>query len=170
MTGPGLGEAVAGILVLGLGNILTSDEGVGVRMVERLVDRFEIPAGVEIVDGGTCGMELLDQLAGREVLIVADAMRADAAPGTVIRLADEDYRARFRTRVSPHQLGLAEVLASLTLSDEEPRHIVIIGVVPESLELGLELTATADKGCEAGVEALAAELAALGVKVRKKAA
>ncbi len=159
------------VLVLGLGNILLSDEGVGVRIVEALDDRYALPESVETLDGGTSGMDLLDQIAGRDLLIVADALRADAAPGTVIRLADEEIKAFFRTRMSPHQIGLADVLASLRLSDEDPRRIVIIGVVPQSLDLGLELTATIAAALETALTMILDELKrnGIGTVPRKRA-
>ncbi|MCC2113964.1 MAG: HyaD/HybD family hydrogenase maturation endopeptidase [Hyphomicrobiales bacterium] len=151
------------VLVLGLGNILLSDEGVGVRIVEALEERYQLPETVEVLDGGTSGMDLLDQIAGHDLLIVADAIRADEAPGTVIRLADDEIKAFFRTRMSPHQIGLADVLASLRLSNEEPRHVVIIGVVPESLDLGLDLTPVNAAARETAVTMIVDELRTSGI-------
>ncbi len=129
------------ILVLGLGNILTSDEGVGVRAIEALIARSTLPEGVEIVDGGTSGMELLELMMGRDLIIVADAISADGhAPGDILRLDGEDLDQFFRQRMSPHQIGLSDVLAALHLMDAAPGRLVLFGVVPESLDLGLELT------------------------------
>jgi hydrogenase maturation protease len=152
------------VLVLGLGNILLSDEGVGVRAVERLGERHILPPVVELLDGGTCGMDLLDQIAGRDALIVVDAIKsAKRAPGDVTRLAGDDIDQFFRTRLSPHQLGLSEVLAGLDLVDGKPAEVVIIGVVPASLDLGLELSPEGERGCEAALAQVIAELARLGV-------
>ena len=109
-------------LVLGLGNILLRDEGVGVRVVEALAARYILPADVEVVDGGTAGMELLNTLAGCDHLLICDAVQTDAPPATVIELVNTEVPAFFQTtRFSPHQLGLADVLATLTLTDEAPR-------------------------------------------------
>lgn len=149
-------------LVLGLGNILLSDEGVGVRVVERLAARYRLPETVEVLDGGTSGMDLMDAVAGRECLIVADAVSADASPGTVLRFADEEVQAAFQTRFSPHQLGLCDLLAALTLTDEAPRRVILIGVVPEDLSLGTELSETAAAACSRAVTMVARELATLG--------
>jgi hydrogenase maturation protease len=159
------------ILVLGLGNILCRDEGVGVRVIEALQAGYELPAAVEVLDGGTSGMELLDTIAGREVLIVVDAVAAEgAAPGEVLRLADDAVQARFRTRFSPHQQGLAEVLALLRLSDEAPRQLVLVGIVPDSLELGLDLTPAGERGRDAALARLVGEMSRLGLPLPAKAA
>lgn len=151
------------ILVVGLGNILLSDEGVGVRTVEALAERYELPDGVEVLDGGTSGMELLDTIAGRHLLIVVDAIASlRRAPGEVARLEGAEIDQLFRTRLSPHQLGLSEVLASLQLTGESPGEVVIIGVVPESLGLGLELSSSGVRGRETALALLIGELAQRG--------
>ena len=109
------------ILVLGLGNILLSDEGVGVRIVEALEASHDLPDGVEVLDGGTSGMDLLDMVAERDCLIVADAVNAAGPPGRLIRLEGENIKVLFETRFSPHQLGLSDMLAALCLIDKAPR-------------------------------------------------
>lgn len=151
-------------LVLGLGNILLGDEGVGVRIVEALAARYVFPEGVEALDGGTSGMELLDTIAGCENLLICDAVRADGPPGTVIRLADAQVPALFRQHLSPHQLGLADVLATLTLIGQAPASVTLIGVVPQNLDLGMELSAAMAPAIDRAVACLAEELRRLGLE------
>ncbi len=153
------------ILVIGLGNILLSDEGVGVRLVETLQQRYALPDGVEVVDGGTAGMDLLDILAGRRHLLVCDAVTADASPGSVIRLADDDVPAFLQVKMSPHQLGLCDLLAKLSLIGEAPERVTLIGVVPEKLDLGLELSGTVECALETALHQLVKELTGIGVAV-----
>ncbi len=150
------------ILVLGLGNVLLSDEGVGVRVVEALDASHALPDEVEVLDGGTSGMELLDMVADRDCLIVADAVNAAGPPGRVIRLEDDDIRMLFETRFSPHQLGLSDLLATLRLIGKAPRRVVVVGVVPENLGLGLDLSAAAAGGRDAAVTMIVDELSRLG--------
>ena len=150
------------ILVLGLGNILLSDEGVGVRIVEALGASHDLPDGVDVLDGGTSGMDLLDMVAERDCLIVADAVNASGPAGRLIRLEGENIRALFETRFSPHQLGLSDMLAALCLIDKAPRRVVIIGVVPENLGLGLDLSPAAVGGRNAAVTMIVDELTRLG--------
>ncbi|MBK6973691.1 MAG: HyaD/HybD family hydrogenase maturation endopeptidase [Sterolibacteriaceae bacterium] len=157
------------VLVLGLGNILLRDEGVGVRVIEALADRYAVPAGVEVVDGGTSGMDLLDTIAGCDHLLICDAVRADAPPASVIRLADAQVPALFRNRFSPHQLGVADLLATLVLTDETPRSITLIGVVPVDLALGLELSPEVALAAERALECLVAELRGRGFKLELRA-
>ena len=129
------------ILVLGLGNMLLSDEGVGVRVAESLAARGRLPSCVEVLDGGTSGMELLETMMGRDLIIVADAISSERhTPGDILRLDGGELDQFFRARMSPHQIGLSDVLAALHLMDASPGGLVLFGVVPESLDLGLELT------------------------------
>ena len=150
------------IVVLGLGNILLRDEGVGVRVIEALAGRYAMPAGVEVVDGGTAGMDLLDTLAGCDHLLICDAVRTGAPPASVVRLADAEVPALFQTRYSPHQLGLADVLATLALTGEAPATLTLVGVVPADLELGIALSPDVADAVDRAVECLADELRGLG--------
>ncbi|MGD0186680.1 MAG: HyaD/HybD family hydrogenase maturation endopeptidase [Roseiarcus sp.] len=158
-----MARPIASVLVLGLGNILLSDEGVGVRIVEALDASHELPDEVESLDGGTSGMELLDMVAGRDCLIVADAVNAAGPAGRVIRLENDDIRMLFETRFSPHQLGLSDMLAALRLIDEAPRRVVVIGVVPENLKTGLDLSPAAAGGRDVAVAMIVDELTRLGM-------
>jgi hydrogenase maturation protease len=153
------------ILVIGMGNVLMQDEGIGVRAVEELEARFEIPDGVRVVDGGTTGMELFEPMRECDCLVIADAVNARVPPGSLVRIANGEINAFFQTKLSNHQLGLSDLLALLTLKGEAPRHIAIIGMVPHSLENRLGLTDEAAAGLEGMVGMLEAELAGLGVSL-----
>ncbi len=149
----------AGTLVLGLGNILLSDEGVGVRAVEALIEQVQLPPDVEVLDGGTSGMDLLDQIAGRAHLIVVDAVRTGRPPGSIVRLAGDEVPSFFTSKLSPHQLGLSDVLAVLRLMDAAPKRITVIGVEPVCLDLALELSPAVAARLPEVVALIQAELA-----------
>lgn len=149
-------------LVLGVGNVLLGDEGIGIRVVEELENRFSFPEDVMILDGGTAGIELLRYIEGRDLLIVIDAMRADLAPGTVFRVEDEDVPKRFMSRISPHQIGLSDLLAAGILSDQIPERMVLFGVEPERLETGIYLTSTVEDSLEKIIDAVLHELKTAG--------
>lgn len=151
------------VLVLGAGNILLSDEGIGVRVVEALQDRYRVPDAVEVLDGGTCGMGLLDVLAGRDHLIIVDAVNTGRPPGSLVRLADDEIPAAFRTKSSPHQLGLQDVLALLLLLGTAPRRVTVIGIQPFSLDLSLELSPVVAGKLDELVQMVVAELTAVGL-------
>ncbi|EXI67507.1 MAG: Hydrogenase 2 maturation protease [Candidatus Accumulibacter adjunctus] len=156
------------VVVLGVGNVLLSDEGLGVRAVERLQRTHRLPPEVEVIDGGTSGMELLEQIEGIDALIMVDAIRAGAPPATPIRLAGEALPVFFRTRLSPHQVGLSDVLASLEFLGRSPRHICILGLQPQSLALGMELSREVEEGMPALLGMVTAELASLGLAAPAK--
>ena len=156
------------IVVIGMGNVLMQDEGIGVRVTEAFECLFEAPPEVSIVDGGTTGMELMSEIRGCDHLIVADAVNTGAAPGALVRLADEQVPAFFQTKLSNHQLGLSDILALLKLEDGVPGSITIIGLVPFELQNVLGLSEGARKALPEMVEMLADELRALGVMVRRR--
>ena len=142
------------ILVLGVGNILLTDEAIGVRIVEALEQRYILPDYVEILDGGTAGMELLGDMANRDHLIIADAIVSKKnAPGTMMILRDEEVPALFTNKISPHQLGL-----------EFPKKLTLVGVIPESLEPHIGLTPTVESMIEPALEQVLAALRESGVE------
>jgi len=151
------------ILVLGLGNILLTDEGVGVHAVEDFEQRYIVPEGVDIVDGGTSGMDMLDMMTDRDHIIIVDAVRTGAPPATVVHLAGDEVPAFFRTKISPHQLGLSDVLATLTIMDREPGGITLIGAVPVDMGTALGLSPAIAEKVPEMVDLVVTELAALGV-------
>ena len=153
------------LLILGLGNILLQDEGVGVRVVEQLQRQYRITGAVEILDGGTAGMSLLEHIRNRDHLIVVDAVRTGHAPGAVIMLSGEEVPAFFQSRMSPHQMGLADTLAVLELMGEKPADVSVIGVKPRDLDVGLELSDLVATRVDELVERLVGKIRALGFEV-----
>jgi len=157
-------------VVLGVGNILLSDEGVGVHAVNALASRYELPPEVEVIDGGTSAMDCLDRIASADLLLIADCVRGGREPGALTRLGDGELQAFFRTKISPHQVGLSDVLAALVLHEMAPARTVLIGAEPKSFELGLEPTPELAAKLPAMVEALAAELTAAGLTLSPRQA
>lgn len=132
------------ILVLGIGNILWADEGFGVRTVERLAEEWSFPPNVTLMDGGTQGLYLLPYLEEADVLIVVDAIDYGLAPGSRREIRDDDVPAFLGAKkMSLHQTGFQEVLASAMLLGRCPERLVLFGVQPENLkDYGGGLTAT----------------------------
>ena len=158
------------VVVLGVGNILMSDEGVGVHAVTALADQFAIPDEVEVIDGGTSGMDCLDRIADADLLLIADCMRSkDKAPGTITRLADEEINAWFNTRISPHQVGLSDVLAACSFHGISPKKVVLLGVQPASFDTSMELTPAVAAVLPDLVNRLVDEVAAMGIALKKAA-
>jgi hydrogenase maturation protease len=127
---------------------------------------YELPPGVETLDGGTTGMGLLDDLSGREHVIVLDAVQTGQPPGTLVVMRGDEVPVYFGIRVTPHQLGLSDVLATLELSGEQPGSVTVLGLVPASLEMSLELSASIAERLPCLVEAAVGELARIGFPAR----
>jgi len=120
------------ILVLGVGNLLLSDEGVGIHVVNEL-QKTSHPEHVEVVDGGTGGFELLNHFYGKKKVIIVDAMQGDAAPGTIFRCLPDDLNLQVLHTYSSHQNSLVELLHfSKTLTP--PPEVVIFGIVPKDIQ------------------------------------
>jgi len=124
---------------VGIGNILLRDEGIGPRVVEALREE-SLPEGVELLDGGTAGADLLDVLSDRKKVIIIDAMDADLAPGAVLRLGLADLETQSRPSLSLHEIGLGQTLAMAGHLGCEPGEVVIIGVQPQLVSVGDTLT------------------------------
>jgi hydrogenase maturation protease len=150
------------ILIVGLGNVLLEDDGLGVRAVEALERDFAAPPGVRVLDGGTLGLALLGEAAAARRLILVDAVASDDPPGTLVRLAGDDVEPAVRGRLSPHQIGVADLLDALRLIGRLPESVSLFGLTPATIELGTELSPAVDDALPALVAAIASELATLG--------
>ena len=128
------------VVVLGVGNTLMADEGVGVRCVDELEREGKLPAGVRPIDGGTSTHELLEDLENLDLLIILDAVASGRPPGTVLRLEGAEIPSAFSNKLSPHQHGINDLLATLTLLGRSPKRVVIVGVEPQRLSLSLDLS------------------------------
>jgi hydrogenase maturation protease len=150
---------VSRTLVLGVGNLIQSDDGAGIHAIRRLQDITVLPDDVEMIDGGTLGLELLHCLEGVTRLVVVDAVEAGEAPGTLIRLTDDQVPAYLSLKMSPHQIGLPDLLFAAKLRDLYPQQVVIWGIQPAVIEMGLELSPVVADRLDALVQEVADEVA-----------
>lgn len=149
-------------VVLGIGNTILTDEAAGVRAALALEQAYKVPANVQVIDGGTSGMEMIEDLSNLDFLIVLDVVKTGAVPGTVVKIAGDEIPVFFRQKLSPHQIALPDVLASLELLDTMPKEIIVLGIEPISLELGIEMTPTIAEKVPVLAAMAAAELVARG--------
>lgn len=153
------------ILVLGLGNILLGDEGVGVRVVEYLQERYDFPEEVKVMDGGTLGLDLLPYLEDAERLIVVDAVQARKAPGTLLRLAGSEIPVFLdASKVSAHQEGLEDLLAVAALKGYLPEEVILWGAQIESMGVSLDLSSPVAAQVPVLAGKVLAELACWGIQ------
>ena len=143
-------------LVLGIGNILLRDEGVGVRVIEAMRGRT-LPEDIECIDGGTSGVDLVDEVADRPKVIVIDAVRADGEPGTVFRFGVEDLMPGPGRELSLHEFGLLDTLTTARHLGCAPREVVIFGVQPKDVHAGLDLSAEVAAALPKVIELVLAE-------------
>lgn len=127
--------------IMGLGNLLLSDEGFGVHCIQYLEKNYQLPENVEVIDGGTGGILLAPFIEEHDELYVIDVVDIEDAPGSVHYFTDADMRCGdIQTRMSPHQVGMLDILDICRIRGMVPDKVHFIAVVPESLEPGMELT------------------------------
>jgi hydrogenase maturation protease len=151
------------VLVLGIGNLVMGDDGVGVLVAQRLQQEYRFEDNVEIMDGGTLGLDLLPKLENITNLIMIDAVETGQKAGTCVRLCGQELPIALETKVSPHQMGLKDLLAVSELMGHTPKEMVLIGVQPGSIEMEIGLTAEVEAQLETLISNVLAELANWGI-------
>jgi len=160
---------MARIVVLGIGNVLNRDDGVGPYAVHVLDAEWEMAPDVEVIDGGTPGLDLISVLHGAEAVVVVDAVRDRGAPGDVKRYPRaEILRGAPRLAMSPHEPGLRDALLTMEFQGSTPADVTLWGAIPESVELGPGLTAVGKGAVPALLDGVLAELRRLGVEPRRR--
>jgi hydrogenase maturation protease len=131
----GRGDSAETVVVLGIGNLLWADEGFGVRCIETLQQRYEFAPHVQLIDGGTQGLYLIQHVQSATRLLIFDAIDYDLVPGT-LKVVENDEVPRFMgaKKMSLHQTGFQEVLMLALLTEQFPREVLLIGCQPEELE------------------------------------
>ena len=156
------------VMVLGVGNILFTDEGLGIRVIEKLTDRYEFPENVSIQDGGVLGINLLGVISEADYLIVVDAIKNGGTPGTLYRLEGDEIPKRILAKNSLHQVDLLEALTLCQILDKVPE-TVILGIEPKDIKTtGIELTIPIQERIESLIDMVLRELDGLGAKARLK--
>lgn len=149
------------ILVLGAGNLLLSDEGFGVHVVRRLEQRGDLPSCVELLDAGTMGLLAACSVEEADVVYLVDVVEAPGEPGTLLRYDRDDFMLnRIPVKLSPHQMGVQEMLLVSDLRGRCPREVYLLGIIPASVEPGSALSPLLAARLDAVVDALAAEVRA----------
>ncbi len=130
----------SGTVVIGLGNPLMGDDGLGIVVARQLLSRTDLPDGVQVVDGGTWGLNLLPVIEDAERVLLVDAIDMAEAPGTLILLSRERLPRYLATKISPHQVDLRDVLALAELRGTLPEDTTAIGLQPQIVALGTALS------------------------------
>lgn len=150
------------VVVIGLGNPLMGDDGLGLAVLDELRSGYTLPDAVELVDGGTWGMNLLPVIEDADELILIDAIDVAAKPGTLVRLEHHQLPRYLATKISPHQVDLRDVLALAELRGTLPPDTVALGLQPASIELRNSLSDLLRLRVESLADAVIQELARRG--------
>ena len=127
-------------IVIGLGNILLKDEGIGVHAVNAVRERYTFSPEVEIIDGGTLGLDLLHYFEGRDQILIVDAVDFKKDGGYIGVIEDDAIPSALFAKLSVHHIGLSDVMFAAKLLDYKPSKIRLIGIQPQSLNVGLDMT------------------------------
>ena len=153
--------------ILGIGNILLRDEGFGVHCVQRLQEEYLLPGDLRVLDGGTAGIMMAPFMESVQTLYVIDTINLDHRPGTIRCFSDQDIRAgNIQGMLSPHQVGLLEILALCRLRERAPERVELITIVPADISTGLGLSPALQPRVATVLSLLRRKLAEQGIGLR----
>ena len=140
------------------------DEGVGIHALNKLQESYTFSPDINFVDGGTIGIDLIPYFEDCKKMIIIDAVDFQEAPGYIGVLQNEEIKYRFNTKLSLHHAGLSDVLSIIELQDIKAPDMVLIGVQPEKVEMGLELTETISKKMDSVIQIMLKKLEEWNIK------
>ena len=156
------------IALIGLGNILLKDEGVGVHAVEALKRNCEFPEEVRLIDGGTLGLDLLPLIEGLEKILFVDAMDLKKEPGTIAVIEDQEIPSLLEPKLSLHHVGLSDLLFASRFMGNQPAKMALVGIQPETMEIGLDLSPAILHRFEELLQTVVGKLREWGLEVKEK--
>jgi hydrogenase maturation protease len=162
-------DSRSSLLILGLGNLLCGDDGLGAFVAQEIAGTRVVPEGVRVLDGGTLGLALLPYLEDAERAILVDAIQADHPPGTLVRVEGDEVGPAVAARLSVHQVGVSDLIEAARWRDRIPPTLVLLGIVPETTDLGVGLSAPVLAGMPELVTVVCNEAARLGFPLERKA-
>ena len=158
------------ISLIGLGNLLLGDEGVGIHAVEALKKKYDFPEEVRLLDGGTLGLDLLHLIEGMDRVLFVDAVEFKEQAGTIAVIEGEGLPSLLEPKLSLHHVGLADLLLASSFLGTRPAEIALVGIQPETLEIGLELSPTIQGRFDKLLETVLEKLREWGLEIKAKGA
>ena len=156
------------IVVLGVGNILLTDEGLGVHVVKELKENYNFTPEISLIDGGTMGMELLTYMRGMKRILLIDAINGGEAPGTVYEFPHRELEQYFTEHISVHEVGMQDILRIRAIQENPLEDAIVIGVEPESLEIGFEPSAAVQQALPEVKDRVLSVLRGWGIQIEPK--
>jgi hydrogenase maturation protease len=158
------------VLVAGVGNVLLQDDGFGPHAIARLQSEYEISEDVELLDLGTPGLDFVDYLVGREILIIVDALSSGGEPGTILVFNRQQLREHLpNVRLSAHQPCLQETLFTAETGGICPPEVLLIGVVGNTFDVSTELGPEVEQAMPKALDQIAEVLQRHGVEIQRRA-
>ena len=155
--------------ILGIGNVLQRDDGIGIKLLKYIESQYQFPEEVELIDGGTCGATLNTAIIDKEWLIILDALMVDGQPGEIRVLAGREFINRPpQIKMSPHQVGFLDLLQLLKIEGYEPKEIDLIGIIPEEVSSGNTISTKVDEAVDPAMEILLDLLGKKGINPIKR--
>jgi hydrogenase maturation protease len=145
------------VLVLGIGNVLLADEGIGIHVIEEL-QKIPLPENVEIADGGTSGADLIDILAEREKVIIVDSVQTDDKAGTIRKFTLDNLWNTSNNAVSLHNVGISETIRMTEILGCKPGEVIFLGIKPEIVSCGLKLSKNLSRKISKIIESILTEI------------
>ena len=161
MTYSTLNHSYQDIKILGIGNLIRQDEGIGIHLLQAL--EHNLPDGIETLDGGTGGLLLLDYVEQARKLIVLDAAETGKEPGSTVLWRNDEVPYFMASKMSVHQVGFAEVLSLAKFRGKYPQEIAVVGIQPQTLDWGLDLSEPVQKALPEALNLVIALLEEWGV-------
>jgi len=156
------------IAVLGIGNILLKDEGVGVHAIEALREGYDLPENIQLIDGGTMGLDLLSFIEGKDKVLIVDAVDFKEKAGTIKTIEGDDIPAFLNTKFSVHQIGLPDMMFAANFMGIRPPDMCLIGIQPKEMDTGLEMSYDIKDKFQDLLATVSKKLSAWGVEVKCK--
>jgi hydrogenase maturation protease len=157
-----------GVTILGLGNILMQDEGVGVYSANLLKDNYNFSPDIKIIDGGTTGTDLLPYFEESDKILIIDAVNFEKDPGYIDVIENDNILTTITAKISLHHLGLSDVLSLIKLLGITPSEICLVGIQPVTMELGLDISNEMKKFSDKILETVISKLSSWGISCEKK--
>ncbi len=148
----------SGVAVIGLGNVLMQDEGLGVHLVNLLAERYNFFPDIPLIDGGTTGIDLLPYFEQNRYILILDAVDTGGDAGHIVILRNDEILARFKSKLTSHQLGLADVLSTMQFLDIKPEEICLIGMQPAFMKPDLNISEEVRLHFDKALEVILAKL------------
>lgn len=157
------------VLIGGIGNVLLGDDGVGPYLALLLAARYQFEDGVEVIDLGTPALDLIDQISGKDAVILIDSVEAEAVPGTVLLYRKQDImRCSPSVRMDPHSPALVDALFSAGFFAIAPHDVLLVGIKPESYDAGCRLSKSVQASLDKAIAVVLGELDRLHVEYQRR--